>query len=39
MLAALLPPVLEGRRPVSLPIIFLLLGAVLGLAPGLPISV
>ncbi len=36
LLAALLPRLLEGRRPVSLPIVFLLLGAVLGLAPGLP---
>ncbi len=36
LLAALLPRVLEGRRPVSLPIVFLLLGAALGLAPGLP---
>ena len=36
LLAALLPRLLEGHRPVSLPMVFLLLGAVLGLAPGLP---
>jgi NhaP-type Na+/H+ or K+/H+ antiporter len=36
LLAAVLPRLLEGRRPVSLPIVFLVLGAVLGLAPGLP---
>jgi NhaP-type Na+/H+ or K+/H+ antiporter len=36
LLAALLPRLLEGRRPISLPIVFLLLGAGLGLAPGLP---
>ena len=36
MLAAVLPRLLEGRRPVSLPIVFLLLGALIGLAPGLP---
>ena len=36
LLAALLPRLLEGRRPVSLPIVFLVLGVVLGLAPGLP---
>jgi sodium/hydrogen antiporter len=36
LLAALLPRLLQGRRPLSLPIVFLLLGAVLGLAPGLP---
>jgi NhaP-type Na+/H+ or K+/H+ antiporter len=36
LLAAYLPRLLEGRRPISLPIVFLLLGAVLGLAPGLP---
>ena len=36
LLAALLPRVLEGRRPISLPIVFLLLGALLGLVPGLP---
>ncbi len=36
LLSAVLPRLVEGRRPVSLPIVFLLLGVALGLAPGLP---
>ena len=36
LLAAVLPRLLEGRRPISLPIVFLLLGVGIGLAPGLP---
>ncbi|MCW2608111.1 MAG: putative sodium/proton antiporter [Frankiales bacterium] len=36
LLAALLPRVVAGRRPVSLPLVFLLLGVGLGLVPGLP---
>ena len=36
LLAAMLPRLLEGRRPISLPIVFLVLGVALGLAPGLP---
>ena len=36
LLAAVLPRLLEGRRPISLPIVFLLLGAAIGLFPGLP---
>ncbi|MCU1693221.1 MAG: cation transporter [Frankiales bacterium] len=36
LLAALLPRVVGGRRPVSLPLVFLALGIGLGLLPGLP---
>lgn len=36
LLAALLPRLVSGRRPVSLPLVFLLFGVALGLLPGLP---
>jgi len=36
LLAALLPRLVSGHRPLSLPIVFLLLGVALGFAPGLP---
>jgi NhaP-type Na+/H+ or K+/H+ antiporter len=36
LLSAVLPRLVEGRRPVSLPIVFLLLGVALGFLPGMP---